>query len=104
MIRQSRTVALTLDAVRAHRAALEEIGKRYGVRNIRVFGSVARGEADTASDLDLLVDVLPGHGLLALSAFATDVEDTLHVLTQVSTLAGIKPRIRARIVAEAVPV
>jgi len=87
-----------------HRAALEEIGKRYGVRNIRVFGSVARGEADTASDLDLLVDVLPGHGLLALSAFATDVEDTLHVLTQVSTLAGIKPRIRARIVAEAVPV
>jgi len=45
MIRQSRTVALTLDAVRAHRAALEEIGKRYGVRNIRVFGSVARGEA-----------------------------------------------------------
>jgi len=74
------------------------------VRNIRVFGSVARGEADTASDLDLLVDVLPGHGLLALSAFAADVEDTLHVLTQVVTLAGIKPRIRARIVAEAVPV
>ncbi len=65
MIRQSRTLALTLDAVTAHRAALEEIGKRYGVRNIRVFGSVARGEADTASDLDLLVDVLPGHGLLA---------------------------------------
>lgn len=50
------------------------------------------------------MDVLPGHGLLALSAFAADVEDTLHVLTQVVTLAGIKPRIRARIVAEAVPV
>ncbi len=98
------SASITLDAVRAHRAALEEIGKCYGVRNIRVFGSVARGEADGDSDLDLLVDVLPGHGLLALSAFAADVEDTLHVLTQVATLAGIKPRIRARVVAEAVPV
>ncbi len=92
---------LTLDAVRAHRGALEEIGMRYGVRNIRVFGSVARGEADTASDLDLLVDVLPGHGLLALSAVEVEVEDALRVRTQVATLNGLKQRMRARVSAEA---
>lgn len=58
--------------------------------NIRVFGSVARLEADDASDLDLLVEVLPGHGLLALSGFAGEVKDTLRVRTQVSTLNGLK--------------
>lgn len=51
-----------------------EITQRYGVQNIRVFGSVARRESDQSSDLNLLVDVLPGHGLLAVSAFAGEVE------------------------------
>lgn len=94
---------LTLDEVRAHGTHLVEIGKRYGVENIRVFGSVGRGDADEASDLDLLVDVLPGHGLLALSSFAGEVEEVLHVLTQVATTEGLKPRIRARVAREAVP-
>lgn len=94
--------AVTLQELRSRRADLAEIGKRHGVQNIRVFGSVARGEADAASDLDLLVEVLPGHGLLALSAFALDVEDLLQVLTQVATVDGLKPRIRARVAAEAV--
>lgn len=93
---------MTIDDVRAHRRELAAIGERYGVRNIRVFGSVARGEAEYSSDLDLLVDVAPGHGLLALSAFATEVEDVLHVFTQVATVNGLKPRIRAHVAAEAV--
>lgn len=95
---------LTLADVRARRVALNEIGRRHGVHNIRVFGSVARGEADEDSDLDLLVDVLPGHGLLALGAFAVEVEETMHVLTQVATIEGLGPRLRRRVGAEAVPV
>jgi len=95
---------VTLGEVRARAAELVEIGERYGVHNIRVFGSVARGDADESSDLDLLVDVQPGHGLLSLSGFAVEVEDALQVLTQIATVEGLKPRLRARVAAEAVPV
>ena len=54
--------AVTLDEVRAHREVIKRLGERFGVRNIRVFGSVARGEATSGSDLDLLVDVDRGYG------------------------------------------
>jgi predicted nucleotidyltransferase len=99
-----RRSPVTLMDVRNHRAEITEIAQRYGVQNIRVFGSVARGESDQNSDLDLLVDVLPGHGLLAVSAFAGEVEERLQVPTQVATVSGLKPRIRERVIAEAVPI
>ena len=95
--------AVTLAELREHRGELVEIGQLHGVGNIRVFGSVARGEAGPVSDLDLLVDVLPGHGLLALSAFAGAVDDRMHVFTQVATVNGLRPRIRDRVLSEAVP-
>ncbi len=47
--------AVTLDEVRGHRDSITRLGERFGVCNIRVFGSVARGEATSGSDLDLLV-------------------------------------------------
>ncbi len=99
-----RRSPVTLTDVRNHRAEITEIAQRYGVQNIRVFGSVARGESDQNSDLDLLVDVLPGRGLLAVSAFAGEVEERLQVPTQVATVSGLKPRIRQRVIAEAVPI
>jgi predicted nucleotidyltransferase len=95
---------VTLDEVRAHRDEIYEIGRRYGVSNIRVFGSVARGEADEHSDLDLLIDVAPEHGLFSMAGFAIDVEELMGVFTQVATVAGLKSRIRDRVVAQAVPV
>jgi predicted nucleotidyltransferase len=95
--------APTLADVQRRREAIVESGRRNGVTNVRVFGSVARGDASGASDLDLLVDVEPGHGLLALSAFAVEVEDLLHVPVQVATVNGLKARIRQRVLAEAVP-
>lgn len=96
--------AVTIEEVRRHRAELAAIGERHGVENIRVFGSVAHGEADESGDLDLLVDVLPGGGLHALSAFAGEVDDLLQVFTQVATVKGLRPRVHARMLAEAVPV
>jgi predicted nucleotidyltransferase len=95
--------ALTIAEVRRHAAELRAIAERHGVSDVRVFGSVARNEATETSDLDLLVTAVPGSGLFALSAFATEVEDLLGVFTQVVTMNGLKPRMRAHVAAEAVP-
>jgi uncharacterized protein len=96
--------AVSLDEVRRHRDEIQAIGARFGIGNVRVFGSVARGTADDHSDLDLLVDVAPGHGYFDLTGFALEVEDLLGVFTQVATPNGLKQRIRDRILAEALPV
>lgn len=93
---------VTVAELRAHREELARIGARYGISNIRVFGSVARGEADGRSDLDLLVEVAPGHGYFDMAGFALDVEDLLGVFTEVSTVNGLKARIRDKVVAEAI--
>lgn len=95
--------AVTLDEVRAHREEIVHLAERFGVRNIRIFGSVARGEATSDSDLDLLVDVDRGHGYIDMAGFALGVEDQLGVFTQVATTRGLKVRIRDRVLREAVP-
>jgi len=94
--------AVSLAELRAHRDQIHAIATRYGIRNIRVFGSVSRDTATADSDLDLLVDVDPGHGYLDLTGFALDVEDLLQVFTQVATAGGLKPRLRDRILTDAV--
>ncbi|MDQ2882479.1 MAG: nucleotidyltransferase family protein [Actinomycetota bacterium] len=93
-----------LDDIRRHRDEILAIAEKYGVRNIRVSGSVARGEADADSDLDLLIDVDPGHGYFDMAGFALQVEDLLGVFTQVATVGGFKVRIRDRALGEAVAV
>ena len=95
--------AVRLAELLAHRAQINGIATRYGIHNVRVFGSVARDTATADSDLDLLVYVQPGHGYFDLAGFALDVEDLLGVFTQVATPNGLNPRIRAKILAEAVP-
>lgn len=94
--------AVTLSELRARRDEILELGERFGVHNIRVFGSVARGEATPDSDLDLLVDVDRGHGYIDMAGFALGVEDRLGVFTQVATPKGLKLRIRDRVLHEAV--
>lgn len=94
---------VTLEELRAHRDEIEEMARRYGVSNIRVFGSVARGDADDNSDLDLLIDASAETGLFDLAGFALDVERLMAVFTQVVTVPGLKPRIRDRVVDSAVP-
>lgn len=91
-----------VEGVRSHRADTIRLGERFGVRNIRIFGSVARGEAGQDSDLDLLVDVDRGHGYFDMAGFALGVEDRLGVFTQVATPRGLKERIRDRVLQEAV--
>jgi len=79
------------------------IAAKYGARNIRIFGSVARGEADTASDVDFLVDLEPGRSLLDLGGLQMELESLLGCRVDVVTERGLTARIRDRVLREAVP-
>ena len=57
---------MTFDELKSRRETIARIAERYGARNVRVFGSVVRGEADPASDVDFLVELEPGRSLLDL--------------------------------------
>ena len=75
----------------------------YGARNLRVFGSVARGEADVRSDVDFLVEMEPGRSLFDLGGLQYELERLLGRPVDVVTERGLKPRIRDRVLQEAVP-
>jgi predicted nucleotidyltransferase len=85
-------------------AALRQIADRYGVRDIRVFGSRARGEARPDSDLDLLVNIEYGRGVARrLVRFCVEASRTLGVKVDVVTEDGLDPVLHARILREARP-
>lgn len=75
---------------------------KYGAFNVRVFGSVARGEADAKSDIDLLVDMEKGRSLLDLGGLLIDLQDLLGCDVDVVTEQGLRERIRERVLKEAV--
>lgn len=79
------------------------IAAQHGASNIRVFGSVARGEAEPESDLDLLIQLESGRSLLDLIAIKQDLEDLLERKVDVLTESAISPYLRERILREAVP-
>ena len=79
------------------------IAAKYGARNVRVFGSVARGESDEASDIDLVVELLPGRSLFDLGGLQFELEQLLACRVDVVTERGLKPRIRDRVLQQAVP-
>jgi uncharacterized protein len=75
---------------------------RHGARNVRIFGSVARGEARPDSDIDFLVDLESGRSLLDLGGLLMDLQDLLHCRVDVVTEKGLRSRIRTRVLQEAV--
>jgi uncharacterized protein len=79
------------------------IAARHGARNVRIFGSAARGEDDADSDVDVLVDLEPGRSLLDLGGLLMDLQELLERRVDVATVGGLRPRIRERVLAEAVP-
>jgi predicted nucleotidyltransferase len=80
------------------------LAAKYGARNVRVFGSVARGKADDQSDVDFLVEMEPGRSLLDLGGLQAELEALLGCPVDVVTEKALKPRIRGRIMAEAVQI
>ena len=92
---------MTIDALQAQRARILELAARHGVHNVRVFGSIVRGDASGSSDVDLLVDVDPARTLLDVIAFEQDLEELLERSVEVLTDGGLSPYLRQRILAEA---
>ena len=79
------------------------IATTHGARNLRLFGSVARGEDRPDSDVDLLVDMDPDRSLLDLVALGQDLADLLQRKVDVLTAASVHPALRDRILSEARP-
>jgi predicted nucleotidyltransferase len=80
------------------------LAAKYGARNVRIFGSVARGKADEQSDVDFLVEMEPGRSLLDLGGLQAELEALLGCSVDVVTEKGLKPRIRGRVLAEAIQI
>lgn len=88
--------------LRRHRDAILSVAVRHGARNVRVFGSVARGDARPDSDLDLLVDLESGRSLLDHVALIQDLEDLLGRKVDVVESQALHWYIRDRVLAEAI--
>jgi hypothetical protein len=93
----------TPNLVTKKRADILRLAARRGARNLRLFGSVARCEGDALSDIDILVDLEPGRSLLDLGGLLMDLQELLGCRVDVVTERGLRPRIRERVLREAVP-
>ena len=87
----------------SQRQDILEIAARYGARNVRIFGSMARGDAGPDSDLDILVDMEAGRSMFDLGGLLYDLQAFLGVDVDLVTEKGLRPRIRERVLREAVP-
>ncbi len=85
------------------RTEILETARRHGARNVRVFGSVARGDDDERSDLDLLVEMEPGRSLLDHAALLLELEELLGCKVDILSEKGIKARMREQVLREARP-
>ena len=86
-----------------HRSEILALAERHGIRDVRVFGSMAREDADDVSDVDLLVSLAPGKSGLALGGLLMDVQDLLQRRVEVVTEGSLHPALRDRVLAEARP-
>lgn len=91
------------ELLKERREEILRICAEYGARKVRVFGSLARGEADEGSDIDFLVEMEPGRSLFDLGGLQQELEDLLGCRVDVITERGLKARIRGRVLQEAVP-
>lgn len=91
------------EVLKQRRKEILGIAAKYGARNVRVFGSVARGDADEGSDIDVLVELEPGRSLLDLGGLWAELNDLLGGKVDVVTVNGLRQRIREQVLNEAVP-
>lgn len=94
---------MTLDQLRSeNREKILEIAKRHGAHNVRVFGSVARGDTDPQSDLDLLVDLEPNRTLLDHGKLIAELEQALGCKVDVVPAEDLNEHLRDAVLASAV--
>jgi hypothetical protein len=93
----------TTDILKSKRIDILRLAAQYGARQVRVFGSAARGEAGPTSDIDLLVRMDRGRSLLDLIELSQELESVLHRKVDILTDEGLSPYLQQRILDEAVP-
>ena len=89
--------------LKSRRTEILELAAQHGAYNVRVFGSVARGDARPGSDIDFLVNLEAGRSLLDLARLLRRLESLLDCPVDVMTEAGLRPRLRPQILEEARP-
>jgi predicted nucleotidyltransferase len=94
---------VTLRMLAERRAEILRLAEEYRTEKVRVFGSVARGDNTQLSDVDLLVTSRPGCSLFDLGGLLEDLQDLLGCRVDLVTEDGLKPRLRERVLREAVP-
>lgn len=95
---------LTFDIIKEkYRDKILEVAKRRGLDNIRIFGSVARGDQTEASDIDFLVKLLPGRDLMDIGGFHWEMEELLNKQIHIVLDASIHPKMKDNILSEAKP-
>ena len=94
---------MTLEELRSrYRRQIVEIAEKRGAHNVRVFGSVARGEQNAGSDIDLLVDFEAGRSLLDLTGLWLDLEGALGCRVDVVSSRGLRPRFASEVMRDAI--
>ncbi len=99
----SRDTVVMHSIIEQHRAGILALAERHGITDVRVFGSMARGDADDSGDVDLLVSLPPDRTGLALGALLMDVRDLLQRRVEVVTEKSLHPALRERVLNEAQP-
>jgi uncharacterized protein len=94
--------AMSLTELRERRDEIIEVARARGASHVRVFGSIARGDATETSDVDFLVDLEPGRSLMDLGGLLMDLQDLLQRNVDVVTERGLRPRVAERVLADAV--
>ncbi len=91
-----------LTDLRSRRSEILRVAQARGASRVRVFGSVARGDATESSDIDFLVDLDSDRGLFDLGGLLMDLRDLLDHDVDVVTEAGLRPRVAERVMADAI--
>lgn len=95
---------MTLAELRnTRRDEILRLAASYGAHNVRVFGSLTRGEQTPSSDIDLLVDLEEDRTLMDLGGLLMDLQALLHARVDVATTDMLRPKVRERALADAVP-
>jgi predicted nucleotidyltransferase len=92
-----------LEFVRDRKSEIQELAASHGARNVRLFGSVARGDSREDSDVDLLVDLDAGRSLFDLGGLLMDLRDLLGAEVDLIEAGSLHPYVRDRVLAEAIP-